>query len=155
VPILSLFTGAHEDYHRPSDTADKLNYEGLRDIARFVALVGRSRALAPEEPEFVKRERPGGEGGRRMGGVKLGTIPDYAEEGVTGVPLSGVVEGGPAQDAGLEGGDVVTELAGQDLENIYDYVRVINGLKPGEEVTITVRRDGEPVELAITPARRE
>ena len=155
VPILSLFTGAHEDYHRPSDTADKLNYEGLKDIARFVALVSRSRALAAEEPEFVKRERPGGEGGRRMGGVKLGTIPDYAEEDVTGVPLSGVVEGGPAQDAGLKGGDVVVELAGQDLENIYDYVRVINGLKPGEEVSITVRRDGEPVELAITPTRRE
>jgi len=155
VPILSLFTGAHEDYHRPSDTADKLNYEGLRDIARFVALVGRSRALAAEEPEFVKRERPGGEGGRRMGSVKLGTIPDYAEEDATGVPLSGVVEGGPAQEAGLKGGDVVVELAGQELENIYDYVRAINGLKPGEEVAITVRRDGEPVELSITPTRRE
>ena len=155
VPILSLFTGAHEDYHRPSDTADKLNYDGLRDIARFVALVGRSRALAAAEPEFVKRARPGGEGGRRMGGVKLGTIPDYAEEDLTGVPLSGVVEGGPAQEAGLKGGDVVVELAGQELENIYDYVRVINGLKPGEDVAITVRRDGEPVELSITPTRRE
>ena len=155
VPILSLFTGAHEDYHRPADTADKLNYEGLKDIARFTALVGRSRALDADEPAYVERERPGGEGGRRMGGVKLGTIPDYAEEGVTGVPLSGVVKGGPAQEAGLKGGDVVIELAGQDLENIYDYVRVINGLKPGEEVAVTVRRDGEPVELAITPTRRE
>jgi Tol biopolymer transport system component len=155
VPILSLFTGAHGDYHRPSDTADKLNYEGLRDVARFVALVGRSRALSADEPEFVERERPGGEGGRQMGGVRLGTIPDYAEEGVTGVPLSGVAKGGPAAEAGLKGGDVVVELAGEDLENIYDYVRVINGLKPGEEVSITVRRDGEPVEMGIVPARRE
>jgi Tol biopolymer transport system component len=155
VPILSLFTGAHEDYHRPADTADKLNYEGLKEIARFVALVGRSQALTADEPEYVERERPGGEGGRRMGGVKLGTIPDYAEEDTAGVPLSGVVKGGPAQQAGLQGGDVVIGLAGQDLENIYDYMRVINGLKPGEDVPITVRRDGEPVELTITPIRRE
>jgi hypothetical protein len=87
VPILSLFTGAHDDYHRPADTADKLNYEGLKEIARFAALVGRSRALAADEPAYVERERPGGEGGRRMGGVKLGTIPDYAEEDVTGAAV--------------------------------------------------------------------
>ncbi|MBK1670133.1 hypothetical protein CKO28_19030 [Rhodovibrio sodomensis] len=155
VPILSLFTGAHDDYHRPSDTADKLNYQGLREIARFVALVGRSRALAADEPAFVERERPGAEGGRQMGNVKLGTVPDYAEQDVDGVPLSGVVKGGPAEDAGLKGGDVVVELAGQEVANIYDYVRAINGLKPGEQVTITVRRDGTPVELQITPTRRE
>ena len=154
VPILSLFTGAHGDYHRPSDTADKLNYEGLADIARFVALVARSRAQDAEEPELIERARPEGMGSRRMGGVFLGTIPDYAEEGVAGVPLSGVVKGGPAETAGLEGGDVLTSLAGQELGNIYDYVRVLNGLKPGEEVSVAVRRDGETVEMTVTPGTR-
>ena len=113
VPILAAFTGAHEDYHRPSDTAEKLNYEGLRDIARFMALVARSRVLAEEEPVYLEVARPAGQGGRRMSNVFLGTIPDYASEGQKGVPLSGVVKDGPAEQAGLAGGDVLVGLAGQ------------------------------------------
>jgi len=155
VPILSLFTGAHGDYHRPSDTADKLNYEGLADIARFTALVARSRALAEAAPAYVEVARPEDSGGRSMSNVFLGTIPDYAEEGTEGVPLSGVVKDGPAQEAGLAGGDVVVGLAGQELANIYDYVRTLNGLQPGETTTITVRREGEELTLDITPGVRE
>ena len=153
-PILSVFTGAHEDYHTPRDTADKLNYEGLKDIARFVALVARSRALAPEEPEYVALARPEGRGGRRMAGVFLGTIPDYATDGVVGVPISGVVKGGPAEDAGLKGGDVITMLAGEDIANIYDFVRALNGLKPGEEIGIAVKRGEGVVEMRVTPEAR-
>jgi Tol biopolymer transport system component/Zn-dependent M28 family amino/carboxypeptidase len=155
VPILSLFTGAHTDYHTPRDTVDKLNYDGMHDIARFVALVARSRALAKEEPGYVKVARPEGRGGRRMSNVFLGTIPDYAKDGVRGVPISGVVKDGPAERAGLTGGDVVVGLAGQDLENIYDYVRTLNGLKPGEAIEIAVERNGERQTFQITPGVRE
>ncbi len=155
VPFLSMFTGAHTDYHKPSDTPEKLNYEGIRDIARFVALVARSRVTAEEEPPYVERARPRGEGGRRMGGVFLGTIPDYAQEGVTGVALSGVVKGGPAEEAGVVGGDVLVGIAGQELENIYDFVRTLNGLKPGETVPLSVMRDGERVDIEITPRSRD
>lgn len=155
VPILALFTGAHEDYHRPSDAPGKLNYEGLRDIARFTALVARSRIEAAEEPAFVRRARPSGRGGRRMSGVFLGTIPDYAAEGAAGVPISGVLRGGPAERAGLRDGDVIVGLAGQELADIYDYVRVLNGLTPGRLIGITVRREGALVPLDITPGARE
>lgn len=155
VPILSIFTGAHSDYHTPRDTADKLNYEGIRDIARFVALVARSRALAEDEPDYIEVARPEGGASRRMGAVFLGTIPDYAGDATVGVPISGVVKGGPAEQAGLQGGDVVVGLAGQDLANIYDYVRTLNGLKPGEEVMVTVERDGATETFAITPGVRE
>jgi membrane-associated protease RseP (regulator of RpoE activity) len=154
-PILSLFTGAHGDYHTPRDTAEKLNYDGLADIARFTALVARSRLTDDAEPEWIETARPAGEGGRRMSGVFLGTIPDYASEGVTGVPISGVVKGGPAEAGGLQGGDVLVGLAGQRLENIYDYVRALNGLKPGEPVDVTVLRDGADVTLEVTPQLRE
>ena len=154
VPVLSVFTGAHEDYHKPSDTAEKLNYDGLRDIARFVALVVRSRAKAEDEPVYLEVARPEGRGGRRMSNVFLGTIPDYASEGQRGVPLSGVVKDGPAARAGLAGGDVVVGLAGQDLENIYDYVRTLNGLKPGEAVEITVERKGVRRTFSIKPGVR-
>jgi len=155
VPVLSLFTGAHGDYHTPADTPDKINYAGLADIAEFVALVARSRAMAEDEPEYLTRARPETEGGgRRMGGVFLGTIPDYASDGVVGVPISGVVKGGPAEAAGLRSGDVIVGLGGEDLENIYDYVRVLNGLKPGEETIVRVDRDGETVAVDIVPGTR-
>jgi len=155
VPILSLFTGAHTDYHSPRDTADKLNYDGMHDIARFVALVARSRVRAKEEPGYIKVARPEGRGGRRMSNVFLGTIPDYAKDGVRGVAISGVVKDGPAERAGLTGGDVVVGLAGQELENIYDYVRALNGLKPGEAVDIAIERGGELRTFKITPGVRE
>ncbi|MGF1503175.1 MAG: M28 family peptidase [Paracoccaceae bacterium] len=154
VPILSLFTGAHEDYHRPSDTPEKLNYEGLAKIARLVALVAGSRAEDAAEPDYVDVPRESGSGGGRMGSVYLGTIPDYADERVAGVPLSGVVTGGPAEAAGLADGDVVVGLAGEELSDIYDLVRTLNGLRPGETVEITVLRDGERVTLPITPRSR-
>ncbi|MEM8790202.1 MAG: M28 family peptidase [Pseudomonadota bacterium] len=155
VPILSMFTGAHEDYHTPRDVPALLNYEGIRDIARFVALVARSRALAEDEPEYLEVARPQNQGARRVGGVFLGTIPDYATDGITGVPISGTVKGGPAEAAGLVGGDVIVGLADDPIENIYDLVRALNGLKPGEEIGISVDRDGETVDLRIVPATRE
>ncbi len=155
VPILAFFTGAHTDYHTPRDTPDKLNYEGLRDIARIVGLIARSRTLDKAEPEYVKVARSEGRKGRRMSNVFLGTIPDYATDGVRGVPISGVVKDGPAEQAGLASGDVVVGLAGQQLENIYDYVRTLNGLKPGQQIEVAVERDGKRLTLQITPGVRQ
>ncbi|MGB0507078.1 MAG: M20/M25/M40 family metallo-hydrolase [Pikeienuella sp.] len=153
-PILGFFTGVHGDYHKPSDTADKLNYEGLRDITRLVALIARSRAKDAEEPEYIKTARKT-ETARRRGKVFLGTIPDYAGGDVEGVAISGVVKDGPAEVAGLLGGDVIVGLAGKDVANIYDFVRALNGLKAGEEIDIVVTRDGEKTPLRIIPGLRE
>lgn len=153
-PILSMFTGAHTDYHTPEDTAEKLNYEGARDIARFAGLVVRSLARAEAAPDYIAVARPKTQGSRRMGNVFLGTIPDYSGKKAKGVAISGVVKSGPAEAAGLKGGDVIVGLAGQELENIYDFVRALNGLKPGVEIDIAVQREGEKVDLKITPAAR-
>ena len=155
VPILAFFTGAHTEYHTPRDTPETLNYDGLHQIARFVGLIARSRTLEKAEPAYVKVARTEGRKGRRMSNVFLGTIPDYASDGVHGVPLSGVVKDGPAELAGLAGGDVLVGLAGQKLENIYDYVRTLNGLKPGEKIEVAVERDGKRLKLQITPGTRE
>jgi len=155
VPILAAFTGAHEAYHTPRDRPETLNYEGLEKIARLMALLARAQAEAETPPVYVARAAPSGQRNRRTGSVFLGTIPDYAKEGQSGVPLSGVVKGGPAEVAGVKGGDVVVGLAGSTLEDIYDYVRVLNGLKVGEAVEIVVERDGAPVSLQVTPAVRE
>lgn|GEM_PF-7058388 len=87
-----------------------------------MALIARSRVLGEDEPVYIDVARSEGAGSRRMSNVFLRTIPDYAQEGQRGVPPSGLVKGGPAEEAGLAGGDVVVGLVGQELENIYDYV---------------------------------
>ena len=85
----------------------------------------------------------------------LGTIPSYSEGDVSGLPISGVTRGGPAESAGLRGGDRVVEVAGGRIENIYDYTYAIDALVVGEPVGIVVLRDGERLSFEITPASRE
>ncbi len=153
VPILAAFTGSHEEYHSPRDTADLINYKGLHDIARLMSLIARSQAQAATPPDYIKVENTQSQG--RVGNVFLGTIPDYATEGVKGVKLSGVVQGGPAAKAGVQGGDVIVGLGGAKLENIYDYMQAMNGLKVGQEAEIVVERGGKRLNLKMTPTVRE
>ncbi len=153
VPFLNAFTGAHADYHRPSDTADKINYGGAEQVTKFMSLVARSLVTRADAPDYQEVQAPqmGAAGGMR---VYLGTIPDYAEE-VKGLKLAGVTKGAPADSAGLQQGDIIVELAGRKIENIYDYTYAIDGLKVGEEVTVVVERGGERLPLMITPGSRE
>ncbi len=155
VPILSAFTGAHEDYHRPTDTADKINYEGTQKITKLMGLVARGLATSAEEPDYIKVERSKQKGRRANLRAYLGTIPDYAGNDVEGVKISGVSKGGPAEKAGLEGGDIIVELDGKELKNIYDYTYVLEALKVGVEAKIAVMRKGERVEMTITPESRD
>jgi len=85
----------------------------------------------------------------------LGTIPDYASGDVPGLKLSGVAKGGPAEQAGVRGGDIIVFLAGKKIENIYDYTYAIEGLKIGEETDIGVMRQDERLDLKITPGSRD
>jgi len=153
VPILAAFTGAHSDYHTPRDTPDKLNYDGAAKVARFMGLVATGLAGKESPPKYVEQpvKQPTTSGRLR---VYLGTIPDYAEE-VKGVMLSGVGKGGPADKAGMRSRDVIVELAGTKIENIYDYTHAIEGLKIGQRVKIVVTRNGERVPLDITPESRD
>lgn len=154
VPILNAFTGSHDDYHKPTDTPDKVNYDGAATIARFMMLVARSLATTADEPQWKEMKKPaeGTRGGLR---VYLGTVPDYAQEGVEGVKLSGVSAVGPAAKAGVKAGDIITKLAGKDIKNIYDYTYIMGVLKIGQETSMEVLRDGKKVELKITPGSRD
>ena len=152
VPFLNAFTGAHEDYHRPSDTPDKVNYDGAEKVARFMSLVARSLVTADAQPDYKEVEAPQ----MPVGGMRayLGTIPDYATE-VKGVKLSGVTKGAPAETAGLQQGDIIVELAGRKIENIYDYTYALEAVKPNVEIGVVIERAGKRVELKITPGSRD
>lgn len=155
VPILSFFTGSHEDYHRPTDTADKVNYGDLSRITKFAERLVLDLVKAEESPDYVKVERSASGGGSRDSmRAYLGTIPDYAAE-LKGLKLSGVAGGGPADKAGLKGQDIIVEFAGKEITNIYDYTYAIDAVKIGEPVKIVVERGGERIELEIVPAARE
>ena len=156
VPIISAFTGAHEDYHTPRDTADKLNYDGAAKVSRLFALLSRGFLTADQPPIFQLDE---GEQKRDTPRVRmtayLGTIPDYAAGDVKGAKLSGVGKGGPAEKAGVRGGDIIVKLAGKKVEDLYDYTYAIEALKIGEEVEIVVKRGEKTVQMRITPASRD
>ena len=154
IPVLAFFTGSHDDYHRPTDVADKVNYEGLERIARFARSLVLDLAADPARPDYLKVERSDRGGGRDNLRAYLGTIPDYTTE-VKGVKLSGVRGGSPADKAGLKGGDIIVEFAGQQVANIYDYTYALDAVKVGQPVEIVVRRDGAPVTLKVTPEARK
>ncbi|MFT4548143.1 MAG: Tol biopolymer transport system component [Verrucomicrobiales bacterium] len=155
VPILNAFTGAHEDYHRPTDTADKIDYDGATKISRLMGLIMRGLLTSDEIPEFTQVERPENQGQRAGLRAYLGTIPDYAQGGVVGVKLSGVTKGAPADKAGIKAGDVIKSVAGKEVKNIYDYTYVLEALKVGAEVGIEIERGGEMQKLKITPGSRD
>jgi Zn-dependent M28 family amino/carboxypeptidase len=154
VPALSFFTSTHTDYHRPGDTADKINYEDLDRIADFAAAIVKRLADTPEAPVFTKVDQQTDTAGRAGIRVFTGTIPDYATN-VKGLLLGGVIGGGPAEQAGLQKGDVIVEIAGQTIANIYDYTYALELLKVGEPVTIVYMRGTERRETSLTPGARK
>ncbi len=155
IPTLNAFTGSHEDYHLPSDTADKINYDKAAQIAKLMALIARGIATTPAAPDYVVMEAPKNQGTRSGMRAYLGTIPDYAQGDIKGVKLSGVSPIGPAAKAGVKGGDIIIKLGGKDVLNIYDYTAILGELKIGKETAITVQREGKDVQLKITPGSRE
>ena len=154
VPSLNFFTGSHEDYHRPTDDPHTLNYEGLDRIVDLATAVTADLLARAEAPDFLRVEEVQQRGGGATMRIFTGTIPDYSQD-VEGLAISGVVGGGPADDAGLEGGDVIVGLAGRSITNIYDYMYALDLLKVGEPAEVIVLRSGERVVLELVPRVRD
>ena len=154
IPVMNFFTGSHDDYHRPTDTAEKINYEGLERIVKLARALVVDVANAPARPDYVKVASNEKGGSRDNLRAYLGTIPDYTTE-VQGVKLSGVRGGSPAERAGLKSGDVIIEFAGQKIANIYDYTYALDAVKIGKTVEIVVLRDGQRVTIKATPEARK
>jgi len=120
-----------------------------------MALLARSLATRPDALDYhamAQLERPVRRANVR---VYLGTLPNYSQAQVRGLKVSGVIHGGPAEQAGVQSGDVIVELAGKAIENIYDYTYVLNVMKPGVPATVVVQRGQEHLTLIVTPRSRE
>ncbi len=149
-PVLFAFTGAHADYHKPSDTPDKINAAGIARIDSFLLPVLEGVVNAPGRIAFtpVKEDAPPRAG--RSFRVWVGGIPDFSEE-KAGVRFSGVTPGSPAEKAGIAAGDLLVKVGEKEIRNLYDYTYALQELKPGQKVTLTVRRteEGTTVERRI------
>ncbi len=153
VPVLFFWTGTHNDYHKPSDTADKINYEGEARIVDFIDRVLRDIDKSDTRPTYaVARSESQG---RSMGfRVYLGTIPNYAEAN-DGLKLDGVRDDSPASRAGLRAGDRIVKMAGHEVKNVYDYTYALGEMKAGQEYEVEIVRGSERLKLRITPAARK
>lgn len=153
VPVLFFWTGTHEDYHKPSDTAEKIRYEDETRVLSFVAQIVRSVDKNLQRPTYTvaKSESTGRSTGFR---VYLGTIPNYADSG-DGLLLDGVRDDSPAAKAGIKAGDRIVKLAGRDVRNVYDYTYALGEMKASQEYEVEVVRGTERLKLKLTPAARK
>src|SRR5688572_1505652 len=153
IPVLFFWTGTHADYHKPSDTAEKINYEGLARITSFVANIVRDIDKSDQRPTYkvAQVQSTARSTGFR---VYLGTIPNYADSS-DGMLLDGVRDGSPAAKAGLKAGDKIVKMAGKDVKNVYDYTHALGEMKGGEEYEVEIVRAGQRMTLKLVPEARK
>ncbi|HEX7192174.1 MAG TPA: M20/M25/M40 family metallo-hydrolase [Thermoanaerobaculia bacterium] len=157
IPVLHLFTGAHDRYHTPEDVADAVNFPGIAQVVDLTTNIAASLRSVPTVPQYARAtSAPAMDGDSRGYGAYLGTVPDYSAMDATtgGVLLSDVRPGSPADHAGIIGGDRIVDIGGTRIENLYDMTYALQDHKPGDTVTVKVVRKGEPVELRATLTQR-
>ncbi|RMH41443.1 MAG: PDZ domain-containing protein, partial [Deltaproteobacteria bacterium] len=156
VPVLHFFTGAHSDYHKPSDDAGRINAAGTAQIAGLVADLVDTLSRRAEPLTYRRAPAPAPRGDVRSYGASLGTIPDYAgaPDGAPGVVLAGVRAGGPADRAGLRRGDRIVRIGDYDIANIHDLMHVLQQARPGQTTTVIVVRGDRKLTLRVTYGQR-
>lgn len=155
IPVLHFFTDVHEDYHRASDTPEKINAAGEARVVAYAERVLRSVADRPARLTYVRVAAPVATNAREGGSeVYLGSIPDMAGSDTPGLRLTGVRAGSPADAAGMKAGDVIVVFGGKPVKDIYAYSDALYGHKPGDQVDVVVERDGKRITLHVTLGRR-
>ena len=162
VPSLFFFSGLHSDYHKPSDTADKIDAPDAAELLAMVSEVADDLRDGSVRPQFVKvAPNPHGQGGvgpvtgSAGGGYGpwFGSIPDFGE-GVKGVKFADVRAGSPAEKAGFKAGDVMVEFDGKKIDNLYDFTYALQAKAAGDSVQVKVVRDGKTIEQTVLLTKR-
>jgi len=153
-PVLFFFTGAHPDYHRPSDTWDKINADGLRTVTALAARAIDAVAAAPTPPAYVSVATNASARPRGAYGVFFGVIPLFGERTEPGVAISGVRAASPAERAGLQGGDVIVRFGDVDVKTLDDLMFALRGKQGGDRVTVVVQRGTQRQALDATLEER-
>jgi Peptidase family M28/PDZ domain/PA domain len=156
VPVLFFFSGLHADYHKPSDTADKINAPSAAQLLDVVGDVALQLASAPQRPKFVnvvEAKTTGGNGGGGYGPY-FGSIPDFGEV-KDGVRFSDVRPGSPAAKAGLKAGDILVQFGDKPIHNLYDFTDALRASKIGQVVEVKVMRDGQPLTVSVKLEQRK
>ena len=148
IPVLFFWTGDHEDYHRPTDTPERINLVGMKKIVDFVETVIANLASDPQRPDFIETKAPAVAAGPP--GPRLGIVPDYSSAD-PGVAISGVKEGGPADKAGIKAGDRIVEIAGRNVGTIETYMVIMADQRVGQPLELTLIRDGKKQTVKVTP----
>jgi len=148
IPVLFIFTGIHEDYHRPGDTPDKVNFDGMFEILNIaqdlVRVLDGSERLAFTQTQAADSRR------RRTDGVTLGIMPDHVHAD-GGMKIQAVIKGRPAYRAGIQDGDIIVRINDEAINEIQSYMRALGNLRPGTIANVTVKRGDQmltfPVQL--------
>jgi hypothetical protein len=156
IPVVFFFSGLHTDYHKPSDTADKINAQGALKVLSLVHMTMERMAGDRERLEFTEVQQPRQQngGGGDGYGAYFGSIPDFRDD-LQGVLFADVTPSSPAAKGGLKAGDLLVQFDGKSIENLYDFTYALRAKKPGDVVVVVVKRNGQDVKATITlEARR-
>jgi hypothetical protein len=148
IPVLHLFTGAHNDYHKPSDDADKIDSEGILKVTKFVRQLVEHFDSLGDQLTFTKTKDPDSGKRRAQYSVTLGIMPDYVAE-VKGLQVDGVVDDRPGQRAGIIEGDIIIKMGEITINDIYDYMNALGKFRKGDTTSVVVSRNQEEVELTV------
>src|SRR5262245_50483563 len=156
IPVIFFFSGLHPDYHKPSDTYDKINAPGAIKVLTLVHMTLQRMTTQPQRlqyTEVIQPQQQGGGGGDGYGPY-FGSIPDFRDD-LAGVLFSDVAPNSPAAKAGLRAGDLMVEFDGKKLDNLYDFTYALRTKKPGDIVIVVVKRNGQDVKVTVTLEARK
>lgn len=148
IPVLFFFTGAHSDYHTPNDDADKVNYNGIASISDLILSI--TSYFDEQGKRLVYQEAgPKEEKKRSRFKVTLGIMPDYTYSDTKGLRIDAVLKDKPAFNAGLLDGDIIIDIGGKQVGDIYEYMHRLGEINPGEFANVVVLRDGKEFDFKV------
>ena len=149
IPVLFFFTGAHQDYHKPSDDWDKIDYQGEKEVLNFVYDLIVQLSTNKEKPIFTEITNDNSDNQSPSFNVTLGVIPSYGSQKI-GMEIDGISrKNGPADKAGIKKGDIIIEINNKKIRNIYDYMARLAELNSGDKIIVKIIRNKIEMELIL------